>query len=97
MQIFSADAANGLGSGSPPTSLSYTGTFGSLFGTFADVPSATVNIVVADNIYPDNSGGFSVSDVPEPAAWAMMLIGVSTIGVGLRMARRKDVVACSAV
>ena len=28
--------------------------------------------------------------VPEPAAWAMMLLGVGMIGAGLRMARRKN-------
>jgi hypothetical protein len=32
----------------------------------------------------------SVAAVPEPATWAMMLLGVGMIGAGLRMARRKS-------
>jgi hypothetical protein len=36
---------------------------------------------------------FSVAAAPEPACWAMMLLGVGMIGSGLRMARRKDGVA----
>ena len=31
-----------------------------------------------------------LSGVPEPASWAMMLLGVGLIGAGMRMARRKD-------
>ena len=34
--------------------------------------------------------------VPEPAAWAMMLLGVGMIGAGLRLARRKNDLALSA-
>jgi PEP-CTERM motif len=37
--------------------------------------------------------GFSAAftaTVPEPATWAMMLLGVGMIGAGLRVARRKD-------
>jgi hypothetical protein len=38
----------------------------------------------------------SVSAAPEPATWALMLLGVGVIGGGLRMARRKNNVALSA-
>jgi hypothetical protein len=38
---------------------------------------------------------FSVTAVPEPAAWALMLLGVGVIGAGLRMARRKTDAALS--
>lgn len=42
--------------------------------------------------YNDNTGSFSVSitAVPEPVTWALMLMGVGMIGAGLRTARRKD-------
>jgi hypothetical protein len=39
--------------------------------------------------YNDNSGGFTVSGVPEPATWAMMLVGVGAMGVAMRTTRRK--------
>jgi len=34
--------------------------------------------------------------VPEPATWAMTLLGIGMVGGGLRMARRKDAVALTA-
>ncbi len=34
--------------------------------------------------------------VPEPAAWALMIIGFAGLGAGLRMARRKGDEALSA-
>jgi hypothetical protein len=58
--------------------------------------------IVYPGIYPNgdiaagssnNSGGdagtFTLS-VPEPATWAMMLLGVTLIGAGLRLTRRQD-------
>jgi PEP-CTERM motif len=38
----------------------------------------------------------SVTGVPEPATWAMMLFGVGLIGAGMRSLRRKDAVALKA-
>jgi hypothetical protein len=42
----------------------------------------------------NNTGGdhgtFSLVAIPEPATWAMMLLGAGMIGGGLRMARRKS-------
>jgi hypothetical protein len=38
----------------------------------------------------------SVAAVPEPATWAMMLLGVGMVGAGLRMARRKNDMALTA-
>jgi PEP-CTERM motif len=98
VQIFGADSANGLGSGSPPTSLQFSGTLGDLFGSFADAPGATLTFVVADNLYPDNSGAFSVdvAGVPEPATWALLFFGVGIVGTGLRMGRRRGLLASSA-
>jgi hypothetical protein len=46
------------------------------------------------------SGTFGIDDlnlgVPEPATWAMMLVGLGLIGGGLRMARRKEGMALNA-
>ncbi|HEX4179232.1 MAG TPA: PEPxxWA-CTERM sorting domain-containing protein [Caulobacteraceae bacterium] len=39
--------------------------------------------------YNDNTGGFSVSGVPEPATWAMMLMGAGIMGAAMRSTRRK--------
>jgi hypothetical protein len=36
------------------------------------------------------------SNVPEPATWAMMLLGVGMAGAGLRMSRRKDALTLTA-
>jgi hypothetical protein len=53
---------------------------------------------INDNQYSDNSGALQVSvAVPEPATWAMILIGAGMIGAGLRLARRKDDIALTAV
>ncbi len=42
------------------------------------------------------AGTLTIAAVPEPATWAMMLLGVGAIGAGLRMARRKDGMALTA-
>jgi len=39
---------------------------------------------------------FGAGGVPEPATWAMMLLGVGMIGGGLRVSRRKDATALTA-
>lgn len=36
------------------------------------------------------SGSFSVTTAPEPATWAMMLVGFGMVGVGLRRAARRS-------
>jgi len=43
-----------------------------------------------DSIYSDNSGTqtLSISAVPEPATWAMMLAGFGGLGAAMRAARR---------
>ncbi|HXQ17544.1 MAG TPA: PEPxxWA-CTERM sorting domain-containing protein [Caulobacteraceae bacterium] len=38
--------------------------------------------------YGPTIGGVSVTAIPEPATWAMMLLGVGAMGAGLRMSRR---------
>jgi hypothetical protein len=63
----------------------------------------------ANSVYIDFNGGSQVAGqtvgidvsfgtsagVPEPASWALLLLGAGMIGGGLRMARRKDGLAFS--
>jgi len=54
---------------------------------------------VNDDIFFDNSGSLSISvtgGVPEPATWAMILLGVGLVGAGMRMARPKTSAALGA-
>jgi hypothetical protein len=44
------------------------------------------------DFYSVSSATFSAG-VPEPATWAMTLLGIGMIGGGLRMARRKNAMA----
>jgi hypothetical protein len=58
-------------------------------GNFDSITSGTNYLY--GNVTPALQGS-----VPEPATWAMMLLGVGMIGGGLRMARRKNVMAPTA-
>ena len=62
VQVFPANAANGLGSGAPATTLSVSGaSLSSLgFGSFS-VTNPTVSFYVADNNYGDNAGSFAIT------------------------------------
>jgi hypothetical protein len=57
---------------------------------------------VVDNSYAVATGAETdtlaaqFNAVPEPATWAMMLLGVGMIGAGLRTARRKNDMALAA-
>jgi len=79
IQVFPADAANGLGSGSPPSTLTLpSATLSSLGFTGLDLVDPTITFLLADNLYPDNSGTFTVSgqfelsQVPEPTNVAVV-------------------------
>ena len=75
VQIFPADAADGLGSGSPPSSLTLPLTTLSALGFPAfDEVNPTITFILADNLYTDNSGNYNLSQVPEPTT-------VSVVGV----------------
>lgn len=58
---------------------------------FSGVPGTTINSVSFNNVPAVDafeSANFSLSAVPEPATWAMMLIGFG--GIGFAMRRRKS-------
>jgi hypothetical protein len=61
-----------------------------LFGSASSVAPAFFdeNIPVTESL--------TITAVPEPATWAMLLLGVGMVGAGLRMARRKGDFAPSA-
>jgi hypothetical protein len=58
--------------------------------------------ITLTNLYPGvtvasaSGATYTVSSVPEPATWAMMLLGVGMIGGGLRKARRMNDMALTA-
>jgi hypothetical protein len=91
-QIFLTNAANGLGSASPPTSLFLPETSLSAlgFGSFS-VLNPTLTFTVSDTFRGDNIGSFTLTvpgAVPEPSTWAMMILGF--FGVGFMAYRRKQ-------
>jgi hypothetical protein len=88
-QLFPTNAANGLGSASPPTSLFLASTpLSTLFGSFASQNDPTFTFVVSDTLRTDNVGSFSVSSaVPEPSTWTMFILGFA--GIGFMAYRRK--------
>ncbi|HXQ16952.1 MAG TPA: PEPxxWA-CTERM sorting domain-containing protein [Caulobacteraceae bacterium] len=65
----------------------------------APAGATALQLGVNDDIFFDNSGSLSISvtgGVPEPATWAMMLLGVGLVGAGMRMARPKTSAALGA-
>jgi hypothetical protein len=67
VQIFPANAANGLGSSTPPLSLTLPPTSLAALGfpSFSAM-NPTITFIMADTFYPDNSGQFVLSQIPEP-------------------------------
>ena len=68
-------------------------------GSFTLSHATTVDFVTEDYYAPDNLGGVSLSvvsatpGVPEPASWAMMLVGLGLGGAAIRSSRKRLVPA----
>jgi hypothetical protein len=89
VQVFAANAAHGLGSGSPSTSLSLPATSlsGLGFSNFS-VSNPTITFTVADNLYTDNGGVFVVSSAssspsptPAPGTLVLVMLGMAALTV----------------
>jgi PEP-CTERM motif len=75
--------------GTPGASFPFSGTFFAPAGTFIDY-----GVNNAGNFLNDSVGlSLTFTTVPEPASWALMLVGFGAGGVALRASRRKTVVA----
>jgi hypothetical protein len=88
VQLFPADTADGLGSATPPLGLTLPLTTLSALGfpVFSEV-DPTITFVVADNLYTDNSGHFSLAPVPEPTT--VGVLGVLLCGLAAVVRRRR--------
>jgi hypothetical protein len=91
VQLFPANASNGLGSGSPPSSLSLNNVSLASLGcpTFS-ITSPAITLFVADSNYPDNSQGFTVtsgarsptpSPTPLPSTLVLSMVGLAALAV----------------
>jgi hypothetical protein len=91
VQVFAANLANGLGSGTPPTGLTLnTISLASLgFGSFTSALNPTITFVVADTFYPDNSRGFLLSQVPEPSTLWLFGSALACLAVFRRRSLRR--------
>jgi hypothetical protein len=97
-QVFQANAANGLGSSTPPTTLTLPPTtLGALgFTDFSSVVNPTITFVFADDLYSDNTGSITLTQgsspppgTPAPSTWILIvcgLIAVSLVAPRLRAA-----------
>jgi hypothetical protein len=84
-ELFVANPASGLGSATPPLSLSTSTSLSSLgFGSFS-VSDPTITFVLADSLYTDNSGSFVLTQTPEPST----LLLVAPLLLGFAWFRRR--------
>ncbi len=95
-QLFAANAANGLGSSTPTTNLSFSNvSLSSLFGSGLST-GTILEFRVVDTVGSDNSGAFTVSgsidraaDVPEPFTIIGSLVG-GTAALRMRKKLKSD-------
>ena len=96
VQIFPANAANGAGSGAPPNALSLPSkSLSSLgFGPFSAV-NPTITFFLLDNVYPDNSGSFTLTQgiaaTPVPSTLILSLTGLAALAIFVFARRRAQV------
>lgn len=89
VQLFAANASHGLGSSSPPGSLSLASTSLSALGfSNFSVASPTITFTNADSLYTDNSGGFIVTQTglpgtPAPATLTLVVLGLAVLMLAL--------------
>jgi len=93
-QVFPANAANGLGSGAPPSVLTLaTTSLASLgFGTFS-ATNPTITFFLVDTLYTDNIGSFvvgpvGVSATPIPSTLLLSIAGLAAVSLLLLAKRR---------
>jgi hypothetical protein len=85
--VFLPNAANGLGSSTPPLSLATATSLASLgFGSFS-VTSPTITFALADTIYGDNSGSFVLDQAPEPSTLLLVAPVILLFGCFRRRAQ----------
>ncbi len=81
-----------------PYGTSYTGgvpgPWKTIYFTFNAATSGPVVLALIDTNTDAGGNDFSVASVsagvPEPAAWALMMVGVFSVGSALRLARRRE-------
>ena len=97
VQVYPTNTANGLGSATPPSTLTVTNVSFASLGLNTAMPAGTVlQFRISDTNTSDNFGSFtvsgsintaSVSGVPEPGSISMLLMGLAGFG-GFRYRRR---------
>ena len=95
VQVFPTNSTNGLGSGSPPASLTLPATSLSALG-FAPFSQSnpTITFIVADTFFGDNGGQFVLNQsapttVPTLGVWGMIWVTILLIGFGVMSLRRQ--------
>lgn len=96
-QLFATNAANGLGSATPPSLLTFSDTLADAFGLAPGqtIGATTINFRLDDSDFTDNAGAFDVRvnaapGVPEPQSWALAGAGLALVGTAVRRRRRRD-------
>jgi hypothetical protein len=84
-QVFPSSPDFGLGSSTPPTTLTLTDrTLGDIGFTSGLTSGTVLELWVSDINFADNSGAFQVSQVPEPGTLALLGLSVCAIAVARR-------------